>query len=155
MGSVLNLAQFRAAFRSGRLRSVSVQAAGAEFFITAEPRTGERVTLATTHGCEPLAFRDPGKAISILHKIGAHEFRVDTSAWSPARANLLARRRPATAARQHRAQVATAHEAWFISEVEQALREADEPATQWIPQGSAKQQSASRRGKWRDKADAE
>ena len=43
MGSVLNLDQFRAAFRSGGLRSVLVQAVEGEFFITAEPRTGERV----------------------------------------------------------------------------------------------------------------
>ena len=155
MGSVLNLDQFRAAFRSGGLRSVSVRAAGGEFFITAEPRTGERVTLATTHGGKLRTFRDPGKAIAILHEIGAHKVGVDTSAWSPAQANLLARRRPDTAARQRRAHEAAAHDAWFRTEVEQALREADEPATQWISQGEAKRQSAGRREKWQAKADAE
>jgi ornithine carbamoyltransferase len=156
MGSVLNLDQFRAAFRSGGLRSVSIQAAGGEFFITAEPRTGERVTLATTHGGKLRAFRDPGKAIAILHAIGAHKVGVDTSAWSPAQANLLARRRPDTAARQRRTHEAAAHDAWFRSEVEQALREADKATTtQWISQGEAKRQSAGRRGKWRAKAGAE
>jgi hypothetical protein len=155
MGSVLNLDQFRAAFRSGGLRSVSVQAAGGEFFITAEPRTGERVTLATTHGGKRRAFRDPGKAIAILHEIGARKVGVDTSAWSPAQANLLPRRRPDTAARQRRVHEAAAHDAWFRTEVEQAVREADEPATQWISQGEAKRQSAGRREKWRAKADAE
>jgi hypothetical protein len=134
---------------------VSVRAAGGEFFITAEPRTGERVTLATTHGGKLRTFRDPGKAIAILHEIGAHKVGVDTSAWSPAQANLLGRRRPDTAARQRRAHEAAAHDAWFRTEVEQALREADEPATQWISQGEAKRQSAGRREKWQAKADAE
>ncbi len=155
MATVLNLDQFRAAFRSGGLRSVSVQAEGGEFFITAEPRTGERVTLATTHGGKLRAFHDPGKAIAILHEIGAHKVRVDTSAWSPAQANLLARRRPDTAARQRRAHEAAAHDAWFRGEVEQALREANEPATQWVSQGEAKRQSANRRKKWRAKSGAE
>lgn len=155
MAAALNLDQFRAAFRAGGLRSVSVQAAGGEFFITAEPRTGERVTLATTHGGKLRAFRDPGKAIAILHEIGAHKVGVDTSAWSPAQANLLARRRPDTAARQRRAHEAAAHDAWFRSEVEQALKEADEPTTQWISQGEAKRQSTRRREKWQAKAGTE
>ena len=135
---------------------MSVQAAGGEFFITAEPRTGERVTLATTHGGKLRAFRDPGKAIAILHEIGAHKVGVDTSAWSPGQANLLARHRPDTAARQRRAHEAAAHDAWFRSEVEQALREADEPTTTlWISQGEAKRQSARRREKWQAKAGIE
>jgi hypothetical protein len=155
MGAAINLDQFRAAFRSGGLRSVSVHAAGGEFFITAEPRTGEQVTLATTHGGKLRAFRDPGKAIAILHEIGAHKVGVDTSAWSPAQANLLARRRPDTAARQRRAHEAAAHDAWFRSEVEQALQEADEPKTQWISQPEAKRQSARRREKWQAKEGTE
>jgi hypothetical protein len=155
MGSALNLDQFRAAFRSGGLRSVSVQATGGEFFITAEPRTGERVTLATTHGGKLRAFRDPGKAIAILHEIGAHKIGVDTSAWSPAQANLLAPHRPDTAVRQRRAHEAAALDAWLRSEVEQALQESDEPATEWISQGEAKRQGARRREKWRAKAGSE
>jgi ornithine carbamoyltransferase len=156
MGTALNLDQFRTAFRSGGLRSVSVHAAGGEFFIAAEPRTGERVTLATTHGGKLRAFRDPGKAIAVLHGIGVHKVGVDTSAWSPSQANLLARRRPDTAARQRRAHEAATHDAWFRSEVEQALREADEQATtQWSSQGEAKRQSARRREKWLAKAGTE
>jgi hypothetical protein len=156
VAKILSLDQFRTAFRSGGLRSVSVQAAGGEFFITAEPRSGERVTLATSHGGKLRAFRDPGKAIAILHEIGAHKVGVDTSSWLPAQANLLARRRPDTAARQRRAHEAAAHDAWFRGEVEQALRETNEPATtQWVSQGEAKRQSARRREKWQAKAGSE
>ncbi|MHB1700316.1 MAG: hypothetical protein ACYCSN_09265 [Acidobacteriaceae bacterium] len=154
MAATVNLDQFRAAFQSGGLRSVSVKGAGGEFFITAQPRSGERVTLATTHGRKARAFRDAGKAIAVLHRIGAHKVEVDTSAWSPEQARQQSRR-PDTAERQRRAHSAVAaHDAWFRAEVEQALSEANDPVARWIPQEDVKRQSASKRAEWQAAAAA-
>ncbi|HXE06926.1 MAG TPA: hypothetical protein VN612_03440 [Acidobacteriaceae bacterium] len=43
---------------------------------------------------------------------------------------------------------ALAYDAWFRSEVEEALREADDPNTVWIPQEEVERRSAERRAKW-------
>jgi hypothetical protein len=146
--STMTLDQFRSAFRAGGLRSVGVRAEGGQFFVTAEPRNGERVTLATTRGKTARGFRDPGKAIAVLHELGAHKVEVDTSAWSPEQAAQDGRRRPDTAERQRRAHEAAAHDAWFRAEVQQALREADDPNTVWITNEEVERESAERRARW-------
>lgn len=148
MQTALNLDQFRTAFRAGGLRSILLKASGGQFFVTAQPRTGERVTLATTHGNKLRAFRNPAKAIEILHQMGAHKVEIDTSAWSPAQAALEGPKRPDTAARQRRAHQAAAHDAWFRQEVELAVLEADDPHAGWDSQAEVKRQSAIKRAAW-------
>lgn len=152
MASALTLNQFRSAFRSGGFQSVGIRGSGGEFFITAEPRSGGRVTLATTHGMRLRAFRDAGKAIAVLHEIGAHKIQLDTSAWSPAKAAIPGRRRPDTAERQRRAHAASTHDAWFRAEVERAVQEADVPQAKWISHEEAKERSAIQRSEWLGKA---
>lgn len=148
MKTALNLDQFRSAFRAGGLRSISLKASGGLFLVTAQPRTGKRVTLATTHGNKLRTFRNPAKAIEILHAMGAHKVEVDTSAWSPAQAQVDGRKRPDTAMRQRRIHEAAAHDAWFRHEVEQAVREADNPDAEWNSQEQVKRQSAVHRAAW-------
>ena len=152
METALNLDQFRSAFRAGGLRSISVMASGGQFFVTAQPRVGERITLATTHGRRVRTFRDPAKAIQILHDMGAHRVEVDTSAWSPAQAEIEGRKRPDTAERQRRAHQAAVHDAWFRREVERAVQEADDPNAKWDSQAEVKRQSVIKRAAWRSKS---
>jgi hypothetical protein len=144
----MTLDQFRSAFQSGGLRSVSVTASGGLFFVTAEPRSGERITLATTRGKAARGFRDPGKAISLLHDLGARKFEVDTSEYAPEQAAGEGRQRPDTAERQRRAHAAAAYDAWFRAEVEQALKEADDPNTVWIPNEEVEREAAEEEAKW-------
>lgn len=148
MKTALNLDQFRTAFRSGGFRSILLTASGGQFFVTAQPRTGKRVTLATTHGNKLRAFRNPAKAIEILHQMGAHKVEVDTTAWSPAQAALVGRKRPDTAERQRRAHQAAAHDAWFRQEVELAVRQADDPYAEWDSAAEVKGLSAAKRAAW-------
>jgi hypothetical protein len=148
----MSLDQFRSAFQTGGLRSVGVIALGGLFFVTGLPRSGERVTLATTRGKQPRSFRDAGRAIAVLHEIGARRVEVDTSEWSPHQALVEGRRRPDTSERQRRAHEAAAHDAWFRSEVEQALREADDPATEWASNEDVKTLGETRRDGWRAQA---
>lgn len=44
------------------------------------------------------------------------------------------------------------HDAWFRREVEQAVREADNPKAAWESQQEVKRQSASKRAAWRGKS---
>lgn len=149
--SSLTLDQFRSAFRSGGFQSVGIRASGGDFFVTAQPRSGGSVTLATTHGLRRRAFRDAGKAIALLHTIGAHQIQVDTSKWSLDEKASSRRKRPDTADRQRRAHEAAAHDAWFRAEVEQAIREADSPDAKWVPHEEVMRRSAIKRAEWRKK----
>jgi hypothetical protein len=148
----LTLDQFRSAFRAGGFQSVGVRASGGEFFVTAQPRSGGSVTLATTHGLKRRAFRDAGKAIALLHTIGAHQIQVDTSKWSLEERASSRRKRPDTAERQRRAHEAAAYDAWFRAEVEQAIREADSPDAKWYTQEEVESIFAARRAERRKRA---
>ena len=145
----MNLDQFRTALQSGGFRSVGVTGVGGLFFVTARPRSGKPITLATTRGKQVRSFRDPGKAIVMLHQIGAHKIDVDSSKWSPELATQEGRRRPDTARRQRRAHKAAAYDAWFRSEVAKALNEADNPATQFGSNAVVKALSANHQDRWR------
>ncbi len=148
MKELLSLDQFRSVFRAGGLRSVTVRASGGSFLVTAQPRSGEQIVLAKTHGGTHRSFRDPGKAITVLHRMGAHKVEVDTSDWSPETAKADAPRRPDSAERQRRAHAAAEHDAWFRAEVEQAIREADAPNAVWISNEEVEHKSEIRRAEW-------
>jgi hypothetical protein len=150
--STLNLDQFRSAFRAGGFSSILLSASGGQFFVTALPRSGGSITLATTHGNRPRAFRNPAKAIEVLHLMGAHRVEVDTKAWSPAQASVEGRKRPDTAERQRRAHQAAAHDAWFRQQVALAVEEADSPNAEWVSQEEVKRTSATQRTRWLDAA---
>lgn len=65
------------------------------------------------------------KDLSIVHIDGidaTHHVNADAQRSS----------RPDAAARMKRAHEAAAHDAWFRAEVEAGIKEADDPATQWI-----------------------
>jgi len=150
--STLNLDQFRSVFRAGGFGSILLSASGGLFFVAALPRSGGSIALATTHGNKPRAFRNPAKAIEILHLMGAHRVEVDTEAWCPEQASVEGRKRPATAERQRRAHQAAAHDAWFRQQVALAIEEAGSPDAEWVSQLEAKRASATQRARWLDAA---
>ena len=127
MSQTLSLDQFRTAFHAGGLVSVAVSASGGVFFITARSREGESLILGTTRDKKRRAFRDAGKAVAVVHKIGARHFEVDTSHWEPERTDDTRVRRPDAAERQHQAQQARSHDAWFRRQVQAALDDARQP----------------------------
>jgi hypothetical protein len=137
------------------LRSVGIVASDGLFYVTAQPRTGDRITLATTRGRQMRGFRDAGKAIAILHAIGARKVEVDISDWSPAQESDMARRRPDAGERKRRADEADGYDAWFRAEIERSLREADSPDAVWVSQEDVRQESAVRRSAWLNRAEAD
>jgi len=48
----------------------------------------------------------------------------------------------------------SAYEAWFRSEVEEGLREADDPNTEWVSNEEVERQSALQRAEWLRQIDA-
>jgi len=148
--SALNLDQFRAAFRAGGFRTIVLTASGGQFHVLARAREGGSIALATTHGKKIRAFRNPAKAIEVLHRMGAHKVEIDTSAWFPGQAEFEGRKRPDTSERQRRAHQAAAHDAWFRQQVTLALEEADDPQAEWVSQEEVKRQSALQRAAWLD-----
>jgi len=105
----INLDQLRTAFLTGGVRTVGLAASGGLFLITAQLRdSGEWVVLKTTRGKQGRVFKDPGKAILLLHEIGVKKIAVDVSRWEPERAVAAGWRRPDVAGRQRRAHEAAA-----------------------------------------------
>jgi hypothetical protein len=94
------------------------------------------------HGKAARGFRDPGKAIVFLHDLGARTVAVDMSAWRPQR------RRPASLEPELDDEQAAAYDAWFRAEVEQGLKEADDPNTIWVTNEEVRRKSAERRARW-------
>jgi hypothetical protein len=48
---------------------------------------------------------------------------------------------------------AAAHDAWFRSEVEAGLREAEDPNCEWVSQEEVERRSAERRARWQAELD--
>lgn len=78
--------------------------------------------------------------VGYLREIGIAKFDVDAVNYDPDQ--LHATKRPDRAAALRRAHEAAEHDQWFRAEVQSALIEADDPATQWVSQEEAKRESA-------------
>jgi hypothetical protein len=84
-----------------------------------------------------------------LREIGIARFEVDASEYDPTELRTM---RPDRTLALRRSHEAVRHDAWFRGEVEQALREADDPNTVWVSNEDAKAQSAAQRARWLAKA---
>ena len=89
---------------------------------------------------------------SYLKQIGIDQFRTDTRQFDP---TVTIVRRADTSERMKRAHEAAAHDTWFRAQVEQGIKEADDPSTQWVSNEAVKATSAKRRAAWAKKAQAE
>ena len=87
-----------------------------------------------------------------LKQIGIEQFRTDTRHFDPAVTTV---RRADTSERMKRAHEAAAHDVWFRAQVEQGIKEADDPSTQWVSNEAVKATSAKRRAAWAKKAQAQ
>lgn len=78
--------------------------------------------------------------VRYLRGIGIARFDVDAMDYDPA--PLQATKRPDRAEALRRAHEAAEHDQWFRAEVQAALIEADDPATQWVSHDQAKSEWA-------------
>lgn len=128
----LSLDQLRAATRAGGIASVTLKAQGREFVVAVATQSGGDGLLVKTRTKEPRRFADPRKAMLLLREIGITSVQVDSTLWNPDEAASRSPR-PDRSEAMKRAHEAAAHDRWFRSEVEDGLREADDPATVRAP----------------------
>lgn len=78
-----------------------------------------------------------------------HVVRVDgIDATHYGAGDLAKRSRPDAAERMKRAHEAAVHDAWFRAEVDLAIKEADDPATQWVSHEAVMAKLGKRRAKY-------
>ena len=86
-----------------------------------------------------------------LKQLGIETFKTDTKQFDPTVTHV---KRADTSERMRKAHEAAAHDAWFRSEVEYGIKEAEDPNTQWVSNEAVKATSAKRRAAWAKKAQA-
>ena len=102
-------------------------------------------TLAVTRG-EPRTFRKFETLAAYLKELGITEYRVNAAEFEPDAADKPTdKRRELAAERMRRAHEAAAHDKWFREQVAQAIKEADDPATEWVPHEVVKADMARQR----------
>ena len=124
----LSLDQLRAATEAGGISSVTLKAEGGAFVVALATRNGDDGLLVTTRTRQPRRFSDLRKAILLLREMGIASVQVDATHWNPDEAAPRTPR-PDRSEALKRAHEAAAHDHWFRAQVEEALREADDPAT--------------------------
>jgi hypothetical protein len=128
----LSLDQLRAASQAGGITSVTLKAEGAAFVVVFATRNGDDGLLVTTRARQPRRFNDLRKAMVLLREMGIASMQVDATHWNPDEA-VAGTPRPDRSEALKRAHEAAAHDRWFRAQLEEALREADEPGAVSIP----------------------
>lgn len=131
MGMTLTLDQLRTIHGAGGVRGVTLRAEGGSFYVEIETMQGESGTLAKARSTQPREFGNPSQALSLLHRLGLAAGAFDLRGWNPA-LKAGSRSRPDRAEALRRTHEAASHDAWFRAQVEEALREADDPDTAWM-----------------------
>ena len=103
--------------------------------------------LAATRSREVRVFKKLETLVSYLKEIGISRFDVDAVNFDPQTVSTYSR--PDASKALKRAHAAAAHDKWFREQVAQALKEAEDPATQWVSNETVKAESARRRAAWR------
>jgi len=104
-------------------------------------------SLAATRSKETRVFKRLETLVGYLKDVGISRFDVDAADFDPAAARTYSR--PDTSATLKQAHAALAHDRWFRDQVGQALKEADDPSTQWVSNEAAMAEGAKRRATWR------
>ena len=99
--------------------------------------------LAATRSREVRVFRKLETLVAYLRKVGISHFDVDAEHHEPDAPTAV--KRPDRAAALRQAHEAAAHDKWFREQVGEALKEADDPQTQWVPHEVVKSDMASQR----------
>ncbi|MCO5120394.1 MAG: hypothetical protein M9951_12270 [Burkholderiaceae bacterium] len=100
-------------------------------------------TLAAQRSRQTRVFRRMETLVSYLKDVGIDHFVVDAADYEAEGGK--ARFRPDRAEAMRRAHEAAAHDRWFREQVEESIREADDPATEWVSHELVKEDMARQR----------
>jgi len=99
--------------------------------------------LAATRSREVRVFKKLETLVGYLMDLGVSSFDVNAADYDPAGGKTVAR--PDRSDALKRAHEAAAHDKWFREQVEEAIAEADDPSTEWIPHEVVKADMAMQR----------
>lgn len=88
-------------------------------------------------------FRRMETLVSYLKDVGIERFDVDAADYEADGGKVHAR--PDRAEALRRTHEAAAHDRWFREQIEEAVKEADDPDTEWVPHEIVKQDMARQR----------
>lgn len=120
---------------AGALRGAHVVGQKGGWALLVQYGTTER-PLAAQRSRQVRVWRKLETLVGYLREIGIAKFDVDAVNYDPDQ--LQATKRPDRAEALRRAHEAVEHDQWFRAEVQAALIEADDPATQWVSHDQAK-----------------
>lgn len=95
-------------------------------------------SLAAQRSRQVRLFKRMDSLVAYLRQVGISSFEVDAANYTPEGGR--AHSRPDRAEALRNAHQAAAYDKWFRQQVEVALIEADDPATQWVSNEDAKRQ---------------
>lgn len=110
---------------------------------------GEEKPLGAQREDKPRVWRSLDRCVAFLHgELHISRFDLlDASNYEAAPVSEAKRRD--SAERMRRAHAAVAHDQWFRAQVEQGLREANDPATDWQSEEDVEARAAERQSRWR------
>jgi hypothetical protein len=148
-----DVAQARAAVEAGGILSAILRAEKGAFYIELETRESGVAELVTSNGREPRPFRDPGAALKVVRELGVATGRFTLDEWDTHAPKAKAWTRPDQSAHMKDKHQRADEAAEFEADVLQALAEADDPSTQFVPHDDAMAQLDAKVASIRKKAD--
>jgi hypothetical protein len=121
---------------AGAVRSARVVGQAGGWSILVKYGMTERV-LAAQRSHQVRIFRKFETLVTYLKGVGIVRFDVDSVNYDADSVDAT-RTRPDSAAKLKSAHEAAAHDKWFREQVAQGLKEADDPATEWVTNEEAK-----------------
>jgi hypothetical protein len=100
-------------------------------------------SLAATRSQEVRVFKRLETLVRYLKGLGISRFDVDADDFDPQ--TVVTYKRPDASAALKRAHEAAVHDKWFREQVALGIKEADDPATQWVPHEVVKADMARQR----------
>ena len=125
---------------AGALRGAHVVGQPGGWSLRVKYGAAERA-LAAHRSRQVRVFRRIETLVSYLKDVGIEHFDVDAADYEAEGG----RTRPDRAEAMRRAHEAAGHDKWFREQVEEAIKEADGPNTEWVPHEVVKQDMARQR----------
>jgi hypothetical protein len=142
--NTITIEQARLAAASGGVLSVNLRHVGSMFTLEFETLNGTAMLIASVSK-EVRWFSNPAKAFEIVRVLGLDGRCYSVAQWHPEE-NVLDR--PVCSDRSvslKQAHEAAAYNNWFLQQVEEGIKEADDPATVFISQTDVKKDMAKQR----------
>lgn len=127
--------------QAGAVRGACVVGQPGGWGVVIQYGTTER-TLAAKRGAVRI-FKKFETLASYLKTVGIEEFKTDTRQFDPT--TKLTTQRTDAADRMRQTHAAAAYDKWFRAEVEEGIKEADDPSTLWVSNADANKSWAKKR----------